>query len=349
MARKTKEIFCGNLKIGNNNPIVIQSMTNTKTENIKETVQQILRLEKAGCELIRVAIPTKEAADAIKNIKEQINIPIVADIHFDYRLAIASIEAGADGVRINPGNIGSKENIKKVIDFAKKRKNFKIRLGVNGGSLEKDLLLKYKKPTADALVESCLRHIKFFEENDFTNIVLSLKSSNIKTSIEAYEKISQKTNYPLHIGITEAGSQTIGTIRSSIGLGYLLIKGIGDTMRVSLTGDPEEEIFVAKEMLRSLEIRKEGITFISCPTCGRTNIGLEKIVKQVEEKLKYSKKTLQVAIMGCAVNGPGEAREADIGIAGGKDEGIIFKKGKVLKKVKSDELVKTLIEEIEKM
>ncbi|SHG93526.1 4-hydroxy-3-methylbut-2-en-1-yl diphosphate synthase [Tepidibacter thalassicus DSM 15285] len=347
MRKLTKEVRCGNIKIGGNNPITVQSMTNTDTRDVNSTVNQIKRLEEVGCDIVRVAVPDMEAAIKLSDIKSKINIPLIADIHFDYRLAIESIKQGVDGLRINPGNIGDLEKVKKIVKKAKER-NIKIRIGVNGGSLEKDLLEKYKKVTPEALVESAMRHVNVLENMDFDNIVISLKSSDIHITIKAYELMSKKVNYPLHIGITESGSIKRGTIKSSIGIGYLLLKGIGDTIRVSLTGDPEEEIFVGKEILKSLGLIKEGVKIISCPTCGRCNIDLIDIVSNVEEKTQNLNKNITVAIMGCAVNGPGEAKEADIGIAGGKGEGLLFKKGQIVRKIKSEYLVDKLIDEIKK-
>ncbi|SHJ44280.1 flavodoxin-dependent (E)-4-hydroxy-3-methylbut-2-enyl-diphosphate synthase [Tepidibacter formicigenes] len=347
MRKLTKEVVCGSVKIGGNNPITIQSMTNTDTRDVNSTVNQIKGLEEVGCDIIRVAVPDMEAASKLLDIKRKINIPIIADIHFDYKLALESIKQGVDGLRINPGNIGDLGRVKKIVEKAKER-NIKIRIGVNGGSLEKDLLEKYKKPTAQALVESAMRHVKILEELDFDNIVISLKSSDIYTTVSAYELMSQKVNYPLHIGITESGSVRKGTIKSSIGIGYLLLRGIGDTIRVSLTGDPKEEIFVGKEILKSLGLIEGGVKMISCPTCGRCNIDLINIASKVEEKIKDIDKNMTVAIMGCAVNGPGEAREADIGIAGGNGEGLLFKKGKIVRKIKSEYLVDELINEIKK-
>jgi (E)-4-hydroxy-3-methylbut-2-enyl-diphosphate synthase len=347
LRKLTKEVVCGSVKIGGNNPITIQSMTNTDTRDVNSTVNQIKGLEEVGCDIIRVAVPDMEAASKLLDIKRKINIPIIADIHFDYKLALESIKQGVDGLRINPGNIGDLGRVKKIVEKAKER-NIKIRIGVNGGSLEKDLLEKYKKPTAQALVESAMRHVKILEELDFDNIVISLKSSDIYTTVSAYELMSQKVNYPLHIGITESGSVRKGTIKSSIGIGYLLLRGIGDTIRVSLTGDPKEEIFVGKEILKSLGLIEGGVKMISCPTCGRCNIDLINIASKVEEKIKDIDKNMTVAIMGCAVNGPGEAREADIGIAGGNGEGLLFKKGKIVRKIKSEYLVDELINEIKK-
>lgn len=343
----TREVRVGNVKIGGNNPISVQSMTNTDTRDVKKTVEQIKRLEKAGCDIVRVAVVDMEAAKAISKIKEQINIPIIADIHFDYKLALEAINQGVDGIRINPGNIGSIDRVRAVVEKCKER-DLKIRIGVNGGSLEKELLKKYGSPTAKALVESAMGHVKILEDLDFHNIVISLKSSNIYTAVEAYELMSQKVDYPLHIGITEAGGVRAGTIKSSIGIGSLLLKGIGDTMRISLTGDPVEEVKVAKDILRSLNLLNDKIKIVSCPTCGRCNIDLIKIANEVEEKIQDIDKNMTVAIMGCVVNGPGEAREADIGIAGGKGQGILFKKGETVRKIPADKLVEELLDEINK-
>ena len=343
----TREVRVGNVKIGGNNPISVQSMTNTDTRDVKKTVEQIKRLEKAGCDIVRVAVVDMEAAKAISKIKEQINIPIIADIHFDYKLALEAINQGVDGIRINPGNIGSIDRVKAVVEMCKER-DLKIRIGVNGGSLEKELLKKYGSPTAKALVESAMGHVKILEDLDFHNIVISLKSSNIYTAVEAYELMSQKVDYPLHIGITEAGGVRAGTIKSSIGIGSLLLKGIGDTMRISLTGDPVEEVKVGKDILRSLNLLNDKIKIVSCPTCGRCNIDLIKIANEVEEKIQDIDKNMTVAIMGCVVNGPGEAREADIGIAGGKGQGILFKKGETVRKIPADKLVEELLDEINK-
>jgi (E)-4-hydroxy-3-methylbut-2-enyl-diphosphate synthase len=345
--RLTKEVSVGNVKIGANNPISIQSMTNTDTRDANATIAQIKRLEEVGCEIVRVAVPDMIAAKNISKIKESVNIPIIADIHFDYRLALEAINQGVDGVRINPGNIGDIDRVKMVVD-ACKEKNLKIRIGVNGGSLEKELLEKYGSATPKALVESALNHVKILEDLDFRNIVISLKSSDIHKTIEAYEEISKLVDYPLHIGITESGSVKKGTIKSSIGVGALLLKGIGDTIRISLTGDPCEEVEVGKEILRSLNLLNDRIKVVSCPTCGRCNIDLISVVNEVEEKIKTKEKDITVAIMGCAVNGPGEAREADIGIAGGMGEGLLFKKGEIIRKIDGDKLVEELINEIDK-
>ncbi|MEW8996329.1 MAG: flavodoxin-dependent (E)-4-hydroxy-3-methylbut-2-enyl-diphosphate synthase [Thermoanaerobacter sp.] len=348
MRKITREVKIGNKKIGGNNPILVQSMTNTDTHDIEKTIEQIRRLEAEGCDIIRVAVPDMEAAEAIKEIKKNINIPLVADIHFDYRLAIKSIENGADKIRINPGNIGREENIKKVVEIAKER-GVPIRIGVNSGSLEKEILYKYKGITAEAVVESALKSVLILEKLGFYDIVISLKTPNVPLTIEAYKLASSKVDYPLHVGITEAGTIEAGTIKSAIGIGTLLYLGIGDTIRVSLTGDPVHEVRVGRQILRSLGLLKEGVEVISCPTCGRTKIDLVKLAQEVEKRTRHIKKPLKVAVMGCVVNGPGEAKEADIGIAGGDGEGVIFKKGKVYKKVKEEELIEELTKEIEKL
>ena len=346
--RKTCKIRIGNVFIGCNTPILVQSMTNTDTRNIPATVRQIKKLIQAGCEIIRVAVPDMQAAKSLGKIKQQISIPLVADIHFSSDLALEAIRQGVDKLRINPGNIGSIEKIKKVVSAAKE-KGIPIRIGVNAGSLEKDILKKYKnQATAKAMVESAMRHIKILEKNNFYDILVSLKASDIQRTIEAYELLSKKVDYPLHIGITEAGSDFRGTILSSIGLGHLLINGIGDTLRVSLTADPVKEVKVAWEILKSLGLRKRGITVTSCPTCGRTEIDLIKLVKKVEKAVIHFDKDLHIAVMGCVVNGPGEAREADLAIIGGQGVGLITKKGRILRKVKEKNLLKELIKEIEK-
>ena len=344
--RKTREINIGGVKIGGDNPIAIQSMCNTDTRDVKATVDQIKRLEKAGCEIIRVAVPDMEAAECIRDIKKSIDIPLVADIHFDYRLALRCMENGIDKIRINPGNIGSADRVKQVADMAK-RNGIPIRIGVNSGSLEKNLVEKYGGVTPQGLVESALGHIKLLEENDFYDIAVSIKASNVPFSVEVYELLSDTVDYPLHVGITEAGTVWGGTVKSAVGIGAILSRGIGDTIRVSLTGDPVEEIYAAKEILKSLELRKFGVEFISCPTCGRTSIDLIKIANEVEERVRNIDKNIKVAVMGCAVNGPGEAREVDIGIAGGHGEGLIFKKGQILRKVPENRLVEELLKEIE--
>lgn len=345
---ETRKIMVGNVQIGGQNKVIIQSMCNTKTKDVQSTVKQILALEKAGCEIIRVACLDIEDAKAIKEIKKQIHIPIVADIHFDYRIAIEAIEAGVDKVRINPGNIGSKERVALVVNKCKE-KHIPIRIGVNAGSLEKDLLEKYGKPTAMAMVESAKRHIDILEDLDFHDYAVSLKASNLDLCIESYMEASKKFDCPLHLGITEAGTEFSGTVKSSIGLGYMLRQGIGDTMRVSLSDDPVKEIKVAKEILKDCNLYSKSPTLVACPTCGRTQIDLIPIAKEVESFLQTIEADITVAVMGCAVNGPGEAREADIGIAGGIGEGLLFKKGEIIKKVKQDEIVECLKEEIMKM
>ena len=345
---KTKSVKVGNIYIGGNEKIAVQSMTNTDTRDVTATVNQILKLEEAGCDVVRCAVIDEEAGNAIKEIIKQIHIPLVADIHFDYRLALIAIKNGVSALRINPGNIGSYEKVKTVASAAKE-KNIPIRIGVNSGSLQKDILKKYGRVCADALVESALEHVKILEDADFHNIVISIKSSDVMMMIESYRKISKLVNYPLHVGVTEAGTVWRGTIKSSVGIGTLLCEGIGDTIRVSLTGDPEDEIKVGREILKSIDLLSDGIQFISCPTCGRTQIDLINIAKEVEKRLSGCKKDIKVAIMGCVVNGPGEAREADIGIAGGKGEGLIFKKGEIIKKVKEEDLVEALVDEINKI
>ena len=345
----TKEIQIGDKKIGGGNPVLIQSMCNTKTENVAATIEQIHRLEDAGCDIIRVAVPTMEAAAAIREIKKQIHIPLVADIHFDYRLAIAAIESGADKIRINPGNIGARERVKAVVDKAKEY-GIPIRVGVNSGSLEKDLLAKYGGVTAEALVESALKEVAVVEELGYDNLVISIKSSDVLMCVAAHELIAKKTNYPLHVGITEAGTLTSGNIKSAIGLGIILNQGIGDTIRVSLTGAPIEEIKSAKLILRTLGLRKGGIEVVSCPTCGRTKIDLIGLANRVENMVtEFDHMNIKVAVMGCVVNGPGEAREADLGVAGGIGEGLLIKHGEVLRKVPENELLSALREEIIKL
>lgn len=344
----TRKVKVGSVFVGGDAPISVQSMTNTDTRNIKETISQINSLQKAGCEIVRCAVPDMEAAEALNHIIKEVTIPVVADIHFDYKLALTSIDCGVSALRINPGNIGSIERVKMVAERAKE-KEIPIRIGVNSGSLDKELLNKYGKVCPEALVESALKHVKILEDINFKDIVVSIKSSNVLDMIESYRLISQKSNYPLHLGVTEAGTPWRGTIKSSIGIGALLSEGIGDTIRVSLTGDPVEEVKVGVEILKALQIKKQGIEIISCPTCGRTEIGLINIANEVEEKIKDLDKNIKVAIMGCVVNGPGEAREADIGIAGGKGVGLIFKKGEMFKKVKEEDLVEELLKEINKM
>lgn len=346
--RKTREVKIGNVKIGGNNPVAIQSMCNTKTADVIATVKQIHELEAAGCEIIRVAVPNPEAAEAIAEIKKQINIPLVADIHFDYRLALKAIESGVDKLRINPGNIGSEDRIKAVVEAAK-AKNVPIRIGVNSGSLEKDILEKYGTVTPQGLVESALRHVRILEKYDFHDIVISIKASNVPFTMEAYSLLSKEVEYPLHLGITESGTEWTGSIKSAVGIGAILAMGIGDTIRVSLTGNCVQEVATAKEILKSLELRKFGINFVSCPTCGRTQIDLIGLANKVEERCRNIDKDIKVAVMGCAVNGPGEAREADIGIAGGDGYGLIFKKGEILRKLPENELLDALMEEIDKL
>ena len=341
----TKVIKIGDRVIGGGNPVLIQSMTNTKTEDVEATVAQILRLEEAGCEIVRCTVPTMEAALALKEIKKQIHIPLVADIHFDYRMAIAAMENGADKIRINPGNIGSIDRIKAVVDCAKER-NIPIRIGVNSGSLEKELVEKYNGVTAEGIVESALDKVKIVEDLGYDNLVVSIKSSDVLMCAKAHELIAEQCKYPLHVGITESGTVFSGNIKSSIGLGIILSQGIGDTIRVSLTGDPVEEIKTAKLVLRTLGLRKGGIEVVSCPTCGRTQIDLIKLANDVETLVAGIPLDLKVAVMGCVVNGPGEAKEADIGIAGGKGEGLLIKKGEIIKKIPEDQLLSALKEEL---
>ncbi|MBQ5431409.1 MAG: flavodoxin-dependent (E)-4-hydroxy-3-methylbut-2-enyl-diphosphate synthase [Lachnospiraceae bacterium] len=341
----TKEVKIGDRMIGSNHPILIQSMTNTKTEDVPATVAQIRQLTKAGCDIIRCAVPTMEAAKAFREIKKQINIPLVADIHFDYRLAIAAMENGADKIRINPGNIGSVDRIKAVVDCAKER-NIPIRVGVNSGSLEKDIVAKYQGVTAEGLVESALNKVHIIEDLGYDHLVISIKSSDVMMCVKAHELISNQTGYPLHVGITESGTLRRGNIKSSIGLGLILSQGIGDTIRVSLTGDPMEEIYTAKEILRTLGIRKGGVEVVSCPTCGRTQIDLISLANQVEQMVSEFDLDIKVAVMGCVVNGPGEAREADLGIAGGIGEGLLMRHGEVIRKLPEDQLLNALRQEL---
>ena len=341
----TKVIQIGDRKIGGGNPVLIQSMTNTRTEDVEATVRQILALEAAGCEIIRCTVPTQEAAEAIREIKKQIHIPLVADIHFDYKMAIAAMENGADKIRINPGNIGGAEKIKAVVDVAKARK-IPIRVGVNSGSLEKELVEKYHGVTAQGLVESALDKVKIIEDLGYDNLVISIKSSDVMMCVKAHELLAEQTNYPLHVGITEAGTVYSGNIKSAVGLGIILYEGIVDTIRVSLTGDPLEEIKSAKRILKTLNLRKGGVEVVSCPTCGRTKIDLIGLANQVETMVQEFPLDIKVAVMGCVVNGPGEAKEADIGIAGGKGEGLLIKKGEIVKKVPEDQLLEVLREEL---
>lgn len=347
--RESKIVMCGDVQIGGGAPVLVQSMTNTFTKDVKSTVNQILELEEAGCEIIRVAVADMEDAESIKEIKKQIHIPLVADIHFDYKLALKSIENGIDKLRINPGNIGSIERVQKIVEQAKPR-NIPIRIGVNAGSIHKKILEKYNgQPTSIGMVESALEHVRILEDLDYDNIVLSMKGTDIKMTIDAYRTMAKKVNYPLHLGITHAGTLFEGSIRSAIGVGSLLVDGIGDTMRISLTDDPKEEVKVAREILKSLELRNFGIKYIICPTCGRTKIQLIELSKKIQEGLKDVHKPITVAIMGCAVNGPGEARQSDIGIAGGSGEALLFKKGEIIKKIKEEDIVKVLLKEIDKM
>lgn len=345
LRKKTKEVRIGDVIIGGIHPVAIQSMTNTKTEDAASTVAQILKLEAAGCEIIRCAVPTMEAAEALKEIKKQIHIPLVADIHFDYRLAIAAIENGADKIRINPGNIGSEERLRAVVDKAKER-NIPIRVGVNSGSLEKPLLEKYGSVTAEGIVESALDKVRMIEDMGYDNLVVSIKSSDVMMCVKAHELIAKECPYPLHVGITEAGTVYSGNVKSSAGLGIILYEGIGNTIRVSLTGDPLEEVKTAKLILKTLGLRKGGIEVVSCPTCGRTKIDLIGLANQVETMVADIPLDIKVAVMGCVVNGPGEAKEADIGIAGGQGEGLLIKKGEIVKKVKEKELLETLRQEL---
>lgn len=345
--RNVKKVNLKDLTFGNGN-IYIQSMLNRKDTDIEGNIAQAIELEKAGCEIIRVAVPNMEAVQLVDKIKENINIPLVADIHFDYRLALACVERGIDKIRINPGNIGSEENVKKVA-IACKNSGIPIRIGVNSGSLEKNILAKYGKVTPEALVESALYHTSLLEKHDFDDIVISIKSSNVPLMVEAYEQLASKCNYPLHLGVTEAGTERMGIIKSSIGIGSLLLKGIGDTIRVSLTADPVKEIYAAKDILKAIGKNKDGVQFISCPTCGRTKIQLIDLAEKVEKSLVNCKKNIKVAVMGCVVNGPGEAREADIGIAGGDGCAVLFKKGEILRKIKEEDIVDELLKEIEMM
>ena len=341
----TKEIKIGGVTIGGNHPIAIQSMTNTKTEDVEATVSQILALERVGCDIIRCAVPTMEAAEALREIKKQIHIPLVADIHFDYKLAIAAIEAGADKIRINPGNIGSEERVRKVVEKAKEYQ-VPIRVGVNSGSLEKELVEKYHGVTAEGIVESAMDKVRMIEKMGYDQLVVSIKSSDVMMCVKAHELIAKECPYPLHVGITESGTLYSGNIKSSVGLGIILNEGIGNTIRVSLTGDPLEEIRTAKLILKTLNLRKGGIEVVSCPTCGRTRIDRISLANQVEQMVADIDLDLKVAVMGCVVNGPGEAKEADIGIAGGIGEGLLIKKGEIVKKVKEEELLSTLREEL---
>lgn len=346
MRNNTKVIKIGNKLIGGGNPILLQSMTNTRTDDVRATVAQIKRLEAAGCDIVRCTVPDEKSAEAIREIKKEIKIPLVADIHFDYKMAIAAMENGADKIRINPGNIGAKDKVKAVVDVARAM-NIPIRIGVNSGSLEKSLIEKYGAVTAEGIVESALDKVKIIEDLGYDNLVISIKSSDVLMCIKAHELIDKATNYPLHVGITEAGTVWSGNIKSSIGLGIILYNGIGDTIRVSLTGDPVEEIKTGKLLLKTLGLRKGGIEVVSCPTCGRTKINLIDLATQVETiAAKYDNLNIKLAVMGCAVNGPGEAKEADLGIAGGNGEGLLIKKGEIVKKVPEDRLLDLLEEEL---
>ena len=344
----TRRIQVGAVPVGSGAAVSIQSMCNTPTEDVNATVRQIQRLEQAGCEIVRVAVPTEEAARAIPSIKAAIHIPLVADIHFDYRLALLCVDGGVDKIRINPGNIGSKDRVRAVADACRER-GIPIRVGVNGGSLEKDLVQKYGGVTAEALAESALGHVHLLEECGFGNICISVKCSRVPVNMAAYELLHEKVDYPLHLGVTEAGTPSMGMVKSAMGIGGLLCMGIGDTIRVTLTADPVEEIYAAKKILRAAGLRKEGVNLIACPTCGRTRIDLIPMAEEVERRLANCKKNITVAVMGCAVNGPGEAAAADVGIAGGKGEGLIFRKGEILYKVPQERLVDALMEEIEKL
>lgn len=342
----TRVVQIGDRKIGGGNPVLIQSMTNTRTEDVKATVAQILELEKAGCEIIRCTVPTKEAAEAIGEIKKQIHIPLVADIHFDYKMAIAAMENGADKIRINPGNIGGADRVKAVVDVAKAR-NIPIRVGVNSGSLEKELLEKYGGVTAEGIVESALGQVRMIEDLNYRNLVISIKSSDVLMCVRAHGLLAGRTDYPLHVGITESGTVLSGSIRSAVGLGLILHQGIGDTVRVSLTGNPVEEIKSARQILRTLGLRRGGIEVVSCPTCGRTRIDLIGLAARVEELVENYPLNIKVAVMGCAVNGPGEAKEADLGVAGGQGEGLLIKRGEILRKVPEAQLLEALKEELD--
>jgi len=346
--RKTRQIQVGNVKIGGDAPIVVQSMTTTDTKNIDATVAQINRLEEAGCEVVRIAVPEAEAAEAAGEIKKQVKLPIVADVHYDHRLALMVMERGIDCIRINPGNIGSRQKVERVVKMAKERK-VPMRVGVNAGSLEKELLEKYGYPTAEAMVESALKHIRILEDRDFFDIKVSLKASNVKLAVDAYRLFSKQSDYPLHLGITEAGLLLPGSIKSAIGMGMLLSEGIGDTIRVSLATEPEEEVKVGYEILKALELRHHGINIIACPTCGRLEIDLFKLANEVEQRLGHIKEPINISLLGCIVNGIGEGKESDIGIAGGKGQGILFKHGEMIRKIQESEMADVLVAEVEAM
>lgn len=346
--KTSKKIMVGNVPVGGGSPVTVQSMLNVPSTDLAGSVRQAVELEKAGCQIIRAAIPNREAVQLIPAIKQAVSVPLVADIHFDYRLALESVAAGIDKIRINPGNIGADDRVKAVAD-ACRAKNIPIRIGVNSGSLEKEILAKYGGPTPEALVESALYHASLLEKFDFDQIVLSIKSSSVDTMIRAYELAAQQCDYPLHLGVTEAGTERMGLIKSAVGIGSLLQRGIGDTIRVSLTADPVQEVRAGFDILKALDMQVGGVQFVSCPTCGRTRIPLIQIANEVEKRLAGCKKNIKVAVMGCAVNGPGEAREADIGIAGGDGVGLIFKKGEIVRKVPEDQLVESLMEEIENL
>jgi len=346
--RKTRQIQVGNVKIGGDAPVVVQSMTTTDTKNIDATVAQINRLEEAGCEVVRIAVPESEAAEAAGEIKKQVKLPIVADVHYDHRLALMVMERGIDCIRINPGNIGSRQKVERVVKMAKERK-VPMRIGVNAGSLEKDLLEKYGYPTAEAMVESAIKHIRILEDLDFFDIKVSLKASNVKLAVDAYRLFSKQLDYPLHLGITEAGLLLPGSIKSAIGMGLLLSEGIGDTIRVSLATEPEEEVKVGYEILKALELRHHGINIIACPTCGRLEIDLFKLANEVEQRLAHVKEPINISLLGCIVNGIGEGKESDIGIAGGKGQGILFKHGEMIRKIQESEMADVLVAEVEAM
>jgi (E)-4-hydroxy-3-methylbut-2-enyl-diphosphate synthase len=346
--KKTKPISLGSVRIGGGAPIAVQSMCNTDTRDAAKTLDQISRLAQAGCEIVRLAVPDEEAAKALGSIRKGTGVPLIADIHFDYRLALESVKQGVDGLRINPGNIGGKDKVSEVVR-ACRDKGIPIRIGVNAGSLEKHLLAKYRHPTPEAIVESAFGHIRLLEDLNFTNLKVSLKASDVMTTVASYRLFSDKSDYPLHIGVSEAGTLFSGTIKSSVGLGILLAEGIGDTMRVSLTADPVEEVRVAYGILKSLKVRERGVNIISCPTCGRTEIDIIGLASEVEKRLAYIKEPITVAVMGCVVNGPGEAREADVGIAGGKGVGLLFKHGEVIKKLSEAELADVLVKEVEEL